>query len=444
MTAHQMKHAPTLICRNCSAPLFDCVADLGMQPLSNAIRKPEQLYSAETFYPLRVFVCRDCLLVQSCSLESASDIFNALYPYFSSVSNSWIEHSHRYAVEVMQRFNLNSGDRVVEIACNDGYLLRWFKDAGLSVFGVEPTASTAKLAQDRGIPVELRFFGKEYASELLERGYTTDLMPANNVVAHVPDINDFLSGFSILLKPEGVATFEFHHVLNLLEFGQFDTIYHEHYYYHSLLAFSKILENNGLSVFDVEELTTHGGSLRVYAQRSDTRAHTMTMRVGALLAREVAAGLQDIKTYCALNEKIKKAKWNILQWSIKVKQAGLKVVGYGAPAKASTLLNYIGIGSDFFEYVVDDTPAKQGCFIPGTLVPISASERLAQDPPDVIAILAWNWADDIRRLPHVRAAEARGAQVISLSPKLVGDLQSVNDRRPRAGFESLHLAGAAQ
>lgn len=412
--------AAHLSCRHCATPIRHVMVDLGMQPLSNAIRRPADVNGPETTYPLRAVVCENCLLVQAPSRDSAQEIFSAAYPYFSSVSQSWLDHARRYAGSMMQRFGIGAASQVVEIACNDGYLLRWFQDAGVPVFGVEPTAGTAKAAQVLGIPVEMRFFGKAYATELRDRGLSADLMPANNVVAHVPDINDFVSGFTTLLKPAGVATFEFHHLLNLLQEGQFDTIYHEHYYYHSLGTFSDILARNGLTVFDVEELPTHGGSLRVYAQRTDSCVHPTTTRVGELLAREAAAGLRDLRTYLAFGERVSQIKRDLLTWLIQTKNEGKTIAGYGAPAKANTLLNYLGARTDFFEYTVDDTAAKQGCFLPGTTIPISAPERLLHERPDVIVILAWNWEDEIRRRPQVMAAAARGARVVTLSPSMSG------------------------
>jgi hypothetical protein len=389
-----------------------------MQPLSNAIRELAQVDGVERFYPLRAVVCEKCLLVQAPNYEAANEIFSDHYPYFSSVSAAWLDHARRYAGAMTQRFALGPQSRVVEIASNDGYLLRWFKDAGIPVLGIEPTASTAHAAEKLGITVEQRFFGRDYAIELRERGLAADLMPANNVVAHVPFINDFVAGFTELLKPAGVATFEFHHLLNLVQLGQFDTIYHEHFYYHSLSTFSRILAHNGLSVFDVEELPTHGGSLRVFAQRSDTLAHPLSPRVAELLAREHSAGLTSLETYIAFGERVKQIKRDVLKWLIEAKNNGKKLVGYGAPAKGNTLLNYLGARTDFIEYTVDDTPQKQGRFLPGTTIPIVPASCLAEDMPDVIVILAWNWAHEIKLKPEVISAVARGAQVVTLMPNI--------------------------
>jgi hypothetical protein len=415
-------NAPTLntitTCRHCGTLIRHVMADLGMQPLSNAIRESSKADGVERFYPLRAMVCDSCLLVQAPNYESAEEIFSANYPYFSSVSVEWLEHARHYADAMRERFSLGPSSRVVEVASNDGYLLRWFKDAGIPVLGIEPTASTALDAEKLGIPVEQRFFGKDYAIELRNRGYAADLMPANNVAAHVPFINDFIAGFAELLTPTGVATFEFHHLLNLIQLGQFDTIYHEHFYYHSLSTYSRILERNGLSVFDVEELPTHGGSLRVYAQRSDTRAHGLSPCVGDVLKRERAAGLMDLATYLAYNERVKKMKRDMLTWLVQAKNEGKRIVGYGAPAKGNTLLNYLGVRTDFIDYTVDDTPQKQGHYLPGTAIPIESPARIAHDKPDVILILAWNWAAEIMKKPWVAAAPSWGGRVVTLMPQI--------------------------
>jgi hypothetical protein len=389
-----------------------------MQPLSNAIRDLAVVDSVEPFYPLRAVVCEKCLLVQAPNGGTADEIFSCDYPYFSSVSAGWLDHAKRYADAMIQRFGLGEDDRVVEIASNDGYLLRWFRDAGIPVLGIEPTVSTAQAAEQLGIPVQRRFFGRDVAIELREQGFAADLMPVNNVVAHVPFINDVVSGFTELLKPAGVATFEFHHLLNLIAHGQFDTISHEHSCYHSLSTFRQILEHNGLSVFDVEEIPTHGGSLRVLAQRSDTRAHEVSPRVADLLAREKAAGLSELPTFLAFNERIKAMKRDILRWLIQAKDDGKKIIGYGAPAKGNTLLNYIGARTDFFDYTVDDTPRKQGRFLPGTTIPICSVDQVAKDKPDYVVILAWNWADEISRKKEVVAISGWGGKVVTLMPSI--------------------------
>jgi hypothetical protein len=429
------EHLMNLHCRFCGTPIHHVMADLGMQPMSNAIREPWERDGAERFYPLRAMVCESCLLVQAPNYESAEEIFSADYPYFSSISAAWLDHARHYTETVSKRFSLGPDSLVVEIASNDGYLLRWFKDVGIPVLGIEPTASTAEAAERLGIPVQRKFFGQKVGIELRDQGFAADLMPANNVVAHVPLINDFVAGFTALLKPTGVATFEFHHLLKLFELGQFDTIYHEHFYYHSLSTFSKILERNGLSVFDIEELPTHGGSLRVYAQRQDTCAHPMSARVADVLAREKSAGLTHLATYLGFNERIKATKRELLRWLIQAKNDGKKIVGYGAPAKGNTLLNYIGARTDFFEYVVDDTPQKQGRYLPGTTIPIKSPGQIAVDRPDYVVILAWNWADEIKKKPELANVVSWGGQVVTLMPAI-----TLHTRAPSVN-SSVHFNG---
>ncbi|TIC85316.1 class I SAM-dependent methyltransferase [Crenobacter intestini] len=382
-------------CRFCGHSAHHVVADLGMQPLSNALRAEKQSNDMERFYPLGALVCEHCLLVQAPGSEEASEIFSEHYPYFSSCSDTWLAHARDYAREVTGRFGLNGDSLVVEIACNDGYLLRWFLAAGIPVLGVEPTLDTAQAARALGIPVNVEFFGRAYATRLREQGFAADLMPANNVVAHVPDINDFVGGFAILLKENGVATFEFHHALNLLEKLQFDTIYHEHFYYHSLTTFKQILEANGLALFDVEELPTHGGSLRVYAQRADTGRHALSPRVAALLAKEREAGLDQLATYLDFNERVVARKQEILQFLIDAKRAGKRIAAVGAPAKGNTLLNYLGVRGDTVRYTVDHTPAKQGMYLPGSHIPVKSPEQVFIDRPDYLILLPWNWRDEL-------------------------------------------------
>lgn len=403
-------------CRFCGGTIQTVMADLGMQPLSNALRLPAELLSVERFYPLKAIVCEFCFLVQAPNYESAEEIFSATYPYFSSTSDTWLAHSKLYAEEMIARFKLNASSRVVEIASNDGYLLRWFLAKGVPVLGIEPTDSTAAAAEALGIPVQRKFFGRECAIELREQGFAADLMPANNVAAHVPDINDFVGGFVELLTSSGVATFEFHHLLNLVQLYQFDTIYHEHFYYHSLTTFKKILEHNGLSVFDVEELATHGGSLRVFAQRTDTGVHAVSDRVQELLARENAAGLSDIATYLQFNEQIRTMKRRILSFLIEAKDQGKTICAAGAPAKGNTLLNYLGTRVDFFEYTVDHTLAKQGLYLPGTTIPVRSPEQIFVDKPDYVVILPWNWANEFKS--KLAGIEAWGGKFVTLIPTI--------------------------
>ena len=395
MSSHQAH------CRFCSTPLRHVVADLGMSPMANAYRRPEEMSRMERFYPLRAYVCEQCLLVQLEEFESPQEIFSD-YAYFSSYSESWLRHAQRYADDMRARFGLGPDSKVVEIACNDGYLLRWFRDAGVPVLGVEPAANVAESARALGIDVAVRFFGRETARELAAAGHRADLMTANNVVAHVPDLNDFVAGFKILAKPTGVVTFEFHHVLQLLERNQFDTIYHEHFCYHSLTTFRRILAHHGLEVFDVETLSTHGGSLRVFAQHDDTGLRPVSSRVDAMLALEDAHGLTGLDAYVAYDVRAKRMKRRFLRFLIDAKDAGKSIVAYGAPAKGNTLLNYAGVRTDFVDYTVDMNPHKQGRFLPGTGIPIRSPDAIAATRPDYVLILPWNLRDEIvQQMAHI-------------------------------------------
>lgn len=405
------------LCKFCHSPLSHTLVDLGMQPLSNALRKPEQADMMEPFFPLRAMVCGNCLLVQAPDFETPDHIFSAEYPYFSSVTQAWVEHARRFADVSTERFGLGPDSLVVEIASNDGYLLKWYKARGIRVLGVEPTASTAAAAEAIGIPVERRFFGRQTALELRELGYAADLMPANNVVAHVPDIVDFVSGFRELLKPQGVASFEFHHALNLITKNQFDTIYHEHYYYHSLGTFRRILERCGLVVFDVEELPTHGGSLRVYAQRADTGLQPVTSAVDRVLAAERAAGLDRIETYTQFGEQVAASKRRILQFLCQAKDEGRRICAIGAPAKGNTLLNYLGVGTDFIDFTIEHNPHKQGRLLPGTGIPVRAPEDLVAARPDYVIILPWNWADEA--MARMSVVREWGGRFVTLIPDVV-------------------------
>ncbi|MEZ5659984.1 MAG: class I SAM-dependent methyltransferase [Burkholderiaceae bacterium] len=383
-------------CRFCNHELRHVMADLGMQPVANAYRAFHEVNRMEPFFPLRALVCQNCLLVQAQEFETAENMFSEDYAYFSSFSDSWLRHARNYADMAIQRFNLDEHSRVVEIACNDGYLLRWFVDKGIPSLGIEPTAGTARAAAALGIPVHTSFFGADTAYELRAAGVQADLMPANNVVAHVPDINDFIEGFRVLLKDNGVATFEFHHVMNLLGLNQFDTIYHEHYYYHSLATFQKILASHSLAVFDVEQLPTHGGSLRVYAQHTVTGVHAISPRVGHVLAQERAAGLDRIETYLGLNERVRSMKLNLLATLIEAKRLGKRIAAYGAPAKGNTLLNFAGVRNDFIDFTVDRNPAKQQHMLPGTMIPILSPDTIFESKPDLLLVLVWNLLDEVR------------------------------------------------
>jgi len=414
--AATLSHSSSACCRFCGAGLQHVVADLGMSPMANAYVAPGGRNKGEIFYPLRAYVCANCLLVQLEEFETPEQIFGGDYAYFSSYSESWLDHARRYVDEVSTRFHLGAGSRVIEVACNDGYLLRWFLPRGAQVLGIEPAANCAEAARSLGIDVSVAFFGAACAAELAGQGWQADLMVANNVVAHVPDLNDFVEGFRLLLAPDGVVTFEFHHVLNLIARNQYDTIYHEHFCYHSLSTFRAILAAHGLAVFDVEQLPTHGGSLRVYAQRQDTGTHPTSTRVPALLEAERAAGLTSIGTYLAFNERIRAHKRNLLRFLIDAKDAGKSIAAYGAPAKGNTLLNFVGAKDDFIDYTVDRNPHKQGMMLPGTRIPIYDPSRIMQTRPDFLLILAWNLRDEISR--QMGSIRDWGGQFVVLIPEI--------------------------
>jgi 2-polyprenyl-3-methyl-5-hydroxy-6-metoxy-1,4-benzoquinol methylase len=393
--------SPFPACRFCGAPLTQTLADLGSTPLSNSYLRAADLERMEPTYPLHARVCGSCFLVQLESFESPQHIFSD-YAYFSSYSDSWLKHAREYAGMAAKRFGLNAGSRVIEIASNDGYLLRWFKDMGIPVLGIEPAANVARVAEENGIPSRVLFFGRETARGLVANGESADLTAANNVLAHVPEINDFVAGFAIVLKPEGVSTFEFPHLLQLMEKRQFDTIYHEHFSYLSLTTVSKIFMAHGLRVFDVEEIPTHGGSLRVFACRADA-GHKETPAVAALLAREKAFGLTDLKRYAAFQEEVKALKRDLLSFLIEAKRAGKRVAGYGAPAKGNTLLNYCGVRGDFLDFTVDRSPHKQGTWLPGTRIPVYAPEKIREEKPDYLLILPWNIRGEVmEQMAHIR------------------------------------------
>lgn len=413
-TSLHAAHHPA--CRFCGTAMKDVMVDLGMSPIANAYRSPEDQHRMEPFYPLRAWVCHKCLLVQIEEFETPEQIFSTDYAYFSSYSDSWLEHARQYVEKASARFGLGSNSRVVEIACNDGYLLRWFLPKGIQVLGVEPAGNCADAARELGIEVETAFFGAGKARDLKARGYQADLMVANNVVAHIPGLNDFIEGFRILLTPTGVATFEFHHVLNLMRFNQFDTIYHEHYYYHSLTTFQAILAHHGLTVFDVEELSTHGGSLRVYAQPSDTGIHPVGPAVATLLEKEREAGLDQVDAYLAYGERVKRMKRQALRFLIDAKEAGKSIVAYGAPAKGNTLLNYAGIRNDFIDYTVDRNPHKQGMTLPGTQIPILDPAKILETRPDYVLILPWNLRDEI--VNQMSAIREWGGRFLVLIPEV--------------------------
>jgi len=398
-----MSDGQTYRCRHCKAPLVVVFADLGATPISNDYLAAEKVNGPEPYYPLRVLVCSDCHLVQLQDFVTSTDLFRDDYAYFSSFSTTWLEHAKRYASEMTERFGLNSSSMVVEIASNDGYLLQFFKENKIGVTGIEPCRSVAEAARnDKDIPTEIMFFGEETAKKLKMQGKAADLMPANNVLAHVPNINDFVAGFRELLKPDGVATFEFPHLLNLIEKNQFDTIYHEHFSYLSLLAVERIIGRQGLRVFDVEQLHTHGGSLRVFVCHDNAKWETQP-GLDEVRKLEKDAGLDKDGTYAAYAEQVRETKRVLLTLLIDLKRQGKTIVGYGAPAKGNTLLNYCGIGTDMLEFTVDRSPHKQGMFLPGTRLPIKPPEAIEEFKPDYVLILPWNLKDEIMaQMAHIK------------------------------------------
>jgi SAM-dependent methyltransferase len=385
---------PGLACRFCGAPLSEVFVDLGASPLANSYLEPEDLGRAEAFYPLAVYTCGECLLVQLPEAERPEAIFSD-YAYFSSFSDSWLRHAEAYAEAMIERFGFGAGHQVIEIASNDGYLLRWFKAWGVPVLGVEPAGNVAQVAEAAGIPTVVKFFGAATARELVATGKRADLLVGNNVLAHVPDLNDFVAGLAILLAPSGVLTMEFPHLLRLMAEDQFDTIYHEHYSYFSFATVRNVFAAHGLTLFDVEELSTHGGSLRIYARHDEDAAKPVGERVAALLAREEAAGLGQLETYRSFGERVRRVKWGLLRFLIRTREEGKSIAGYGAPAKGNTLLNYCGVRTDFLDYTVDRSPHKQGRFLPGTRIPIHGPERLRETRPDYVLILPWNLKEEI-------------------------------------------------
>ena len=403
-------------CRHCNATLTLPLIDLGFAPPSNAYLNKQQLQQPEKKYPLRVLVCQTCWLAQTEDFAQAHELFDADYAYFSSFSSTWLEHAKRYANEMSARFNLGSSSHVVEIAANDGYLLQYFKAANIPCTGVEPTASTAAAARAKGIHIVQEFFGVTLANTLVLQGKQADLTAANNVLAHVPDINDFVAGFTVLLKSTGVATFEFPHLMQLMALNQFDTIYHEHFSYLSLTAVQRIFAANGLTVFDVEEHPTHGGSLRVFAQRTDTCKQPIDDRVAKMLRTEDAMGIQTEKYYLAFQARAEKVKDDFINFLAEAKRQGKTVAAYGAAAKGNTLMNFAELGSDLIQYVVDKNPAKQGKFMPGSRIPIVSPEALRSPRPDYLVILPWNIAEEVMQQNAVLAE--LGTQFVKAVPKL--------------------------
>jgi len=385
-------------CRFCHAPLEQSFCDLGMSPLSNANLRPEQLNKMERFYPLHAYVCNKCCLVQLDLFESPDHIFDDQYAYFSSYSDSWLTHAKSYTEAMAARFSLDSNSHVVEIASNDGYLLQYFVEKGIPVLGVEPAGNVAAAAREKHVPTLEKFFGIDTAEALVSEGKSADLLLGNNVLAHVPYLNDFVAGMKALLKRQGVITMEFPHLLQLMKNNQFDTIYHEHFSYFSYLTVEKVFSKHGLTLFDVEELSTHGGSLRIYGRHTKDDSKPISNSVQVLKDKELDAGLDRPEFFAAFNEQVRETKRQLLEFLIQAKREGKTIVGYGAPAKGNTLLNYCGIRTDFIDYTVDRNPHKQGTWLPGTHIPVIHPDEIARTKPDYILILPWNLKNEIIEL----------------------------------------------
>ena len=390
------------VCRSCGAGLKHTFIDLGMSPLANSYIKPEQMNRMEPFYPLHVYVCEKCLLVQLEQFSTPQDIFSD-YAYFSSFSDSWLAHARTYVDMIVDRFRLDRNSKVVEIASNDGYLLKNFVARDIPVLGVEPAANVAEVASGKGIPTKVAFFGEKTARNLTEDGWAADLIIGNNVLAHVPELNDFVSGLKVLLKPTGLVTMEFPHLLQLVEQNQFDTIYHEHFSYFSFIAVERVFARHGMKLFDVEELPTHGGSLRIYACHDSDTSKPIEARAKELKAREEKIGFDSLGHYLSFGTRVEATKRKLLSFLIAARQEGKRVVGYGAPAKGNTLLNYCGIRTDFIDYTVDRSPHKQGHFLPGVHIPIYEPERVRTTRPDYLMILPWNIRDEVmQQMSYIR------------------------------------------
>ncbi|QZZ22113.1 class I SAM-dependent methyltransferase [Leptothermofonsia sichuanensis E412] len=381
-------------CRFCGNPLHHTFVDLGMSPLCESFLSQEQLNQMEAFYPLHVRVCDHCFLVQLEAYVSPEHIFTE-YAYFSSYADTWLKQCKAYTDQMVERFNLDETSQVVELASNDGYLLQYFVEKQIPCLGVEPATNIAKVAIARGVPTLNEFFGQECARKLVQQGKQADLVAANNVLAHVPDLNDFVAGIKILLKPQGVFTGEIQHLMRLMEANQFDTIYHEHFCYHTFTTLEKIFAAHGMTLFDVEELPTHGGSIRIYARHQDDVSKPISDRAIELKQREVQAGFTTLARYTNFDEQVRETKRKLLDFLIKVRREGKTIVGYGAPGKGNTLLNYCGIRTDFLDYTVDRNPYKHGKYLPGTHIPIYPPSKIHETKPDYVLILSWNFKDEI-------------------------------------------------
>jgi len=389
-------------CRFCETALKYSFVDLGMSPPSNSYLTAENLNRMEPFYPLHSYVCEKCFLVQLPEYQTPAEIFSD-YAYFSSYSDIWLKHARDYTEMMVERFKFNAQSLVVELASNDGYLLQYFKQKGVPVLGIEPAENVAKVAREAGIPTLAKFFGRNLAQDLVAEGKKADLIVGNNVLAHVPDLNDFVQGMKTVMNARGVITMEFPHLMRLMEGNQFDTIYHEHFSYFSFTTVDQVFATHGLRIFDVEEIPTHGGSLRIYARHESDDTKPVDPKVGELKKQEESKGYKDLALYKSFGEKVKETKRNILEFFIRAKREGKSIVGYGAPAKGNTLLNYCGVRTDFIEYTVDRSPHKQGRYLPGTHIPIFHPDKIRETRPDFLFILPWNIKEEImQQMAYVR------------------------------------------
>jgi len=390
-------------CRFCGTPLQHTFVDLGMSPVANSNIKPENSQDMEPFFPLHAYVCDSCYLVQLEEFQSPGEIFSD-YAYFSSYSQSWLQHAKDYVDHMMETVGYDASSQVVELASNDGYLLRNFRDLGVPVLGIEPAQNVAEVAREAGIPSISKFFGVQTAQELVGDGVRADLVIGNNVLAHVPDLNDFVAGMKIILKPDGIITMEFPHLEKLMAHNQFDTIYHEHFSYFSFYAVEKVFAHHGLTLFNVTELPTHGGSLRIYARHADDDSKPVTANVENLRGRELQNGINQLASYQPFSEQVKEVKRKLLEFLIQATREGKCIAAYGAAAKGNTLLNYCGIRTDFIDYAVDASPHKQGLLLPGTHIPVYAPDKIAETKPDYLLILPWNLKDEImKQTDYIRA-----------------------------------------
>ncbi len=403
-------------CRFCKTALNNVFVDLGESPPSNSFLKASQLSMSEAKYPLKIFVCENCFLVQVDEYKKATDIFSSDYAYFSSFSNSWLKHVKNYTDMMIERFGYNQSSQVIEIASNDGYLLQYFQQQNIPVLGIEPTANTAKVAIEKGIESIIDFFGIKLATELSKKGTKADLLLGNNVLAHVPDINDFVGGMKIILKPDGVITMEFPHLLQLVENNQFDTIYHEHFSYLSFVTVNKIFNSHNLEIFDVEEISTHGGSLRIFAKHKEDITKFISENVTHLISKETETGMTDLDYYKNFQEKVNEIKTELVTFLITEKSAGKKIIAYGAAAKGNTLLNYCGIKNDLIDFVVDASPYKQDKFLPGSHIPVVKEEEIKKQKPDFILILPWNIKEEV--INQLNYAKDWNSTFIIAIPKL--------------------------